>query len=95
MGLTGLRSVFRLLDKCAPGHERFLGPHSWTIYYQGRTFINLPKSGHDSKGEVPLPKVAKLVQILKLDRDCAAGMIPGLARHISKRESSNTKKKPD
>ena len=78
MGQTSLDAVFAMLDKCAPGHQRNQGTHFWTVMYRGRTFPNLPKGGHDSKGEIQIPKVEKLVRHLEIDKECARRMIAGL-----------------
>jgi hypothetical protein len=79
-GQTTLSEVFGLLDKCAPGHIRSKGKrsHKWTIYYQGKTFWELPKGDHDSKEQVQLFKVAKMVRSLEISASCAVKAIPAL-----------------
>jgi len=41
---------------------------------------NLPKGGHDTKDEVDLFYVRKLVQNLGIDEECARSVIPALPR---------------
>lgn len=69
--------MFGLLDACAPGHVRKKGKrsHKWTIFYRGKTFWDLPKGDHDSKEQVQLLKVAK---ILEISAGCAVKAIPAL-----------------
>jgi len=73
--------VFGLLNTCAPGHKAKKGrrSHTWTIYYRGKTFSDLPKGGHDSKEQVQLLKVAKMVRSLEIRADCAVKEIPALS----------------
>jgi hypothetical protein len=79
-GQTTLSDVFALLDECAPGHTRNKGKrsHKWTIYYNGKTFWELPKGDHDSKEQVHLLKVAKMIRALEVNPECAVRKIPAL-----------------
>jgi hypothetical protein len=79
-GQTTLPEVFGLLDACAPGHVRKKGKrsHKWMISYGKKTFWELPKGGHDSKEQVQLLKVAKMVRFLEISAGCAVKAIPAL-----------------
>jgi hypothetical protein len=71
-----------MLNKCAPGHEKHLGRHKYTVTFASRTFPGLDSGGHDSKGEVQAAQLAKMVRFLKIDKDCASKMMPELEMYL-------------
>ncbi len=73
-GFVRLNAIWRMLELCAPGHKRTLKTHRWWVRWNGRTFRGLPKGpGRKQNAEVRFQYVEKLVAVLGIDRDCAAG----------------------
>ena len=80
-GVVDLDAVFRMLDACAPEHTRKPGPHFWCVRFKGQEYPTLPTGAKsDKRKEIQLRKVAKLVQVLKIDRDCAMRHLPQLVQ---------------
>jgi hypothetical protein len=79
-GVVDLDAVFRMLDACAPKHEKKLSAHYWCVMSNGLEYPTLPTGAKsDKRKEVQLRKVAKMVQVLGIDPNCAVTHIPQLA----------------
>ena len=72
-GFVRLNAIWKMLDRCAPGHIRTLRTHHWWITWGGLSFRELPKgSGPHRNALVRFQNVEKIVRVLRIDPDCAA-----------------------
>jgi hypothetical protein len=84
-GVVDLEDVFRMLDACAHEHKRKPGNHYWCVMWNGKEYPTLPTGAKsDRRKEVQLRKVAKMVQVLGIDADCAIKHLPQLANVIKR-----------
>ena len=80
-GTVRISQVWKMLNRCAPGHERTLKTHHWSVKYRGKTYPWLPKGpGRHQVFEVWTGKVEQLVDVLDIDLDCARRYVPQLPR---------------
>ncbi len=83
--MADLSDVFAMLDACARDHGRRLTDHYWIVTWNGLTYPTLPTGAKsDKRKHVQVRKVAKMVQVLKIDRDCAVEHLPLLANVLKK-----------
>lgn len=72
-GFVRLKAIWRMLNRCAPGHNRVLKEHRWWVTWNGRQFRNLPKGpGRNQDADVRFAYVEQIVDVLQIDPDCAA-----------------------
>lgn len=67
-----------MLEKCAPGHDIWEGTHKFVVTWQERTYPDLQKAGQHGKDELQLNSVEKMVQVLKIDLECARKWVPSI-----------------
>lgn len=80
-GQVKLKKVWKMLDRCAPGHEVVEQPHLWKVMYKGKTFPSLQLGKRSSNTpEVELGVVQKMVNHLGIDQECAWRNLPQLRK---------------
>lgn len=80
-GQVKLKKVWKMLDRCAPGHEVVEQAHLWKVMYKGKTFPSLQLGKRSSKTpEVELGIVQKMVNHLEIDQQCAWRNLPQLRK---------------
>lgn len=77
-GQVRLKDIKKMLKKCCgPDYGWHETDHHIHVSYNGETFRNLPKGGHDGKGEIERPWVRKMARHLGIT-DCAKRELPAL-----------------
>lgn len=70
-GQVRLNKVWKMLKKCAPGHEREEREHDWVIRWEGKTYSRFPRGAHGrTNPEIELGHVKGLVRHFEI-QDCA------------------------
>jgi hypothetical protein len=71
-GFVRLKAIWRMLNRCAPGHEKVLTQHRWWVTWNGRSYRDLPKGpGRHQDADVRFAYVEKLVAVLRIAPACA------------------------
>jgi hypothetical protein len=84
-GQVKLSKVWKMLDRCAPGHTVVEQGHLWRVMYRDKTFPALQLGKRSSKTpEVELGIVRKMVNHLGIDQNCAWKNLPQLRKPKSK-----------
>lgn len=75
-GQVSLKTVWAMLDDCAPGHTRQLHTHHYCIRYNGHTYPTFPKGEH-GKADPPvqLGHVKRMVRLFDI-YECAKKHVP-------------------
>ena len=78
-GTVPLKTIWAMLDECAPGWNKTERTHNWVIQYNRLTFHRLPKGEHGARKNPDIQvghvkQMARLLQILP----CAQQKIPAL-----------------
>lgn len=77
-GTVRLKEIFKMLDECAPGHEKRLADHYWHIKYKGKHYGNFPKGEHGSKNpSIQIGHIKKIVRFFDIE-DCAKKFLPAI-----------------
>jgi hypothetical protein len=75
-GQVSLKTVWAMLDACAPGHTRELHTHHYCIRFQGQTYPTFPKGRHGSSDPlIQVGHVKRMVRFFHIS-ECAK-------RHLS------------
>ena len=64
--LTPLLEIWRMLDACAPGHQRRASREYWTVKFNGKSYRSLPVGPHGRR----------------VNPDIETGHVRSLARHL-------------
>ena len=76
-GTVKISKVWKMLRKCAEGHEVTEQPHSFRIDFFGRTYWNFPRGKRKLKDpEVEAGHIKKMARHLRLDFECVEKYLP-------------------
>jgi hypothetical protein len=78
-GTVGLAAIWKMLDRCAPGHVRKAREHNWAILFAGRYYHGFPLGKHGARHNpsIQIGHVRNMVRFFGIE-DCARGQIPSL-----------------
>jgi hypothetical protein len=67
-----LDDVWRMLDRCLPGHERLPKPHRWNIRFKGRVYHEVPLGRHGTRRnpEIESGHIRGLVKFFQIPKAC-------------------------
>ena len=75
-GTARLKEIFKMLDECAPGHEKKQADHYWHIKYNGKHYKDFPKGEHGPKNpEIQIGHIRKLIRHFSIE-DCTRKFLP-------------------
>jgi hypothetical protein len=79
-GQIELKTIWALLDRCAPGYTAETREHNFCIRYIGRTYPRLPRGEHKKQGkgknpQIQMGHVRQMIRQLQLDEDCCREFI--------------------
>lgn len=82
MGSTGtvaLQEIWRMLNRCAPGHQVTQTNHHWCIRYGGKTYPSLPLGDHGARKnpDIQVGHIKKMARTLDI-YPCAQETLPQL-----------------
>lgn len=71
--LVKLLDIWRMLEECAPGHQRKASAEYWTIKFQGKSYRSLPLGPHGRRvnPDIEAGHVRGLLRHLGISRECA------------------------
>lgn len=74
-GTVNLKSIWAMLDECAPGHTRHERDHNWIIRFGEKVYPALPNGPHGkSNPPIQIGHVRKMVRALEIG-DCAGRLL--------------------
>ena len=73
-GTVALKSIWKMLDACAPGYTREKRPHNWCVRYNGKTFPSLPVGEHGRREnpDIQIGVVKQMIRQLGISAECVA-----------------------
>ena len=79
-GTAPLKTIFDMLEDCAPGHRCAKKKHHWWVYWKAATFPSLPLGEHGAREnpDIQFGVIRQMIRQLKIGWECARRHIPGI-----------------
>ena len=73
-GQVPVKSLYAMLEQCAPGFKTIPKDHSTWVLYKGKTYFR----GIPKYSEISIGHIRHMIRFLEIDMDCARKHLPVL-----------------